>query len=67
MKYAYPALIREDGNVYSVYFPDIGRGGTTGNDIPDALHLANDWLAGTLYDYAMIFYWLYKEIMNMKR
>ena len=50
MKYAYPAVIRPDDNVYTVFFPDIGRGGTTGDDIPDALYMASDWLAGTLYD-----------------
>ena len=50
MKYAYPAIIRSDDDVYSVFFPDIGRGGTTGKDIPEALYMAGDWLTGTLYD-----------------
>ena len=49
MKYAYPALIRPEDGVYSVFFPDIQKGGTSGDDIPDALFMANDWLAATLY------------------
>ena len=48
MRHAYPALIRPDDNVFSVFFPDIGRGGTAGDDLPDALCMAADWLAGTL-------------------
>ena len=49
MKYAFPALVRPEDGVYSVFFPDIQKGGTTGDDIPDALYMANDWLAATLY------------------
>lgn len=54
MKYAYPALIRPEKvgskTVNSVLFPDICRGGTSGNDLPEALEMAADWLAGTLCD-----------------
>ena len=50
MKHSYPAILRPEDGAYVVLFPDIGRGATQGNSLPDALHMAADWLAGTLCD-----------------
>ena len=50
-KYIYPACFypEEDGR-YSVLFPDFG-GATFGDDLQDAMDLAQDYLGGTIIDY----------------
>ena len=50
MKYAYPAILRPESGGFCVFFPDIEKGATQGDDLPDALNMAADWLAGTLCD-----------------
>ena len=51
MKYAYPAIIRqEDGGLYSVEFPDIDGCVTSGESLPDAIEMAEDALSLMLYD-----------------
>jgi len=51
MKYVYPAIFRpeEDGG-YSVIFPDIRRGATQGDNMIDAMEMAEDFLCSVLYD-----------------
>lgn len=50
-KYIYPACFypEEDGR-YSVLFPDFG-GATFGDDLQDAMDMAQDYLGGTIIDY----------------
>jgi predicted RNase H-like HicB family nuclease len=49
-KYAYPAIFtREDDGKYSVVFPDIENCFTGGNDMEDALDMAEDALCLMLY------------------
>ncbi|MCL2171619.1 MAG: type II toxin-antitoxin system HicB family antitoxin [Defluviitaleaceae bacterium] len=48
MKYAYPAIFRPEGNGFSIYFPDIGMGGTQGDNIVDGLEMAHDFLLGAM-------------------
>jgi predicted RNase H-like HicB family nuclease len=51
-RYAYPAVFtREDNGQFSVNFPDLDGCYTCGDDIKDALMMAEDVLAFTLYDY----------------
>ena len=51
MKYAYPAIIKqEDGGLYSVEFPDIDGCVTSGSSLPDAIEMAEDALCLMLYD-----------------
>lgn len=52
MKYAYPAVFtpEEDGG-YSVRFPDLESCYTCGDDMADALFMAEDVLALVLYGY----------------
>ena len=45
MVYVYPAVFRPEAKGYSVYFPDVGLGGTQGEDIADGLGMAHDFLA----------------------
>ena len=41
MKYAYPAIIRqEDGGLYSVEFPDTDGSVTSRESLPDAIKMA---------------------------
>jgi len=51
MKYIYPAIFRpeEDGG-FCVIFPDIRRGATQGDDMVDAMEMAEDFLSSALYD-----------------
>jgi predicted RNase H-like HicB family nuclease len=50
-KYVYPALFtKEDDGKYSVTFPDFESCYTGGDDMPDALDMAEDVLCLTLYD-----------------
>ena len=51
-KYVYPAIFtKEENGLYSVEFPDINGCVTCGDDLADALYMAQDVLAFTLYDY----------------
>lgn len=52
MKYVFPAIFTpEDGGAYSVIFPDLDGCYTCGDDLQDALEMAEDALALTLYGY----------------
>ena len=51
-RYTYPAIITpEEKGGYSVDFPDLEGCYTCGDDLGDALYMAEDVLAFTLYDY----------------
>ena len=51
-KYVYPAIFtKEENGLYSVEFPDIEGCVTCGDNLADALYMAQDVLAFTLYDY----------------
>lgn len=51
-KYAYPAIFTpEDDGGFSVRFPDLEGCFTCGDDMPDALFMAEDVLALVLYGY----------------
>jgi len=51
MKYVYPAIFSpaEEGG-YCVIFPDIRRGATQGDDMVEAMEMAEDFLSAALYD-----------------
>ena len=50
-KYVYPAIFTKEKNgMYSVEFPDIENCYTGGDDMSDALEMAEDVLCLTLYD-----------------
>lgn len=51
-KYVFPALFtKEESGLYAVDFPDLESCYTCGEDLPDAIHMAEDVLALTLYNY----------------
>ncbi|MCL2199432.1 MAG: type II toxin-antitoxin system HicB family antitoxin [Defluviitaleaceae bacterium] len=51
MKYAYPAVFTpEENGIVSVHFPDLQDCYTSGDDIPNAIYMAQDVLNLTLYD-----------------
>ena len=50
MKYAYTAVFTPEENGYNVDFPDIPGCYTSGDDIADAISMAQDALCLTLYD-----------------
>ena len=51
-KYVYPAVFTpEENGMYSVDFPDLEGCYTCGEDLADALYMAEDVLALTLYHY----------------
>ncbi|MCL1808675.1 MAG: type II toxin-antitoxin system HicB family antitoxin [Clostridiales bacterium] len=51
MKYAYTAIISpEENGSFSVRFPDLPGCYTSGDDMPDAVHMAQDALCLWLYD-----------------
>ncbi len=51
-KYAYPAVFTpEENGLFSVTFPDLEGCYTCGDNIEDAIRMAEDVLAFTLYDY----------------
>ena len=51
-RYVYPAIItHEENGMYSVDFPDLEGCYTCGEDLAEALYMAEDVLAFTLYDY----------------
>ena len=51
MKYVYPAIFTEENGIYSVLFPDLEGCYTCGDDLKDAMSMAEDVLAFTLYHY----------------
>ena len=54
MKYVYPAIFSQDENgQYSVFFPDLDGCYTGGNDLPDAIEMAQDALCLFLYHMEM--------------
>lgn len=48
-KYVYPAIFTREGDLYTVSFPDIRNCFTQGEDLNDAIDMANDVLCLTLY------------------
>lgn len=51
-KYSYPAIFTpEENGAFSVIFPDLESCYTCGDDLTDAIMMAEDVLAYTLYDY----------------
>jgi len=49
MKYVYPAIFRkEEDDTFFISFPDIGYGGTCGNDMADAIAMAEDFLGNAM-------------------
>lgn len=51
-KYVYPAIFTpEENGMYSVEFPDLEGCYTCGEDLAEAIYMAEDVLAFTLYDY----------------
>ena len=51
MKYAYPAVFSpEENGLFSVNFPDLEGCYTTGDNMADAVYMAQDVLCLTLYD-----------------
>ena len=51
MKYVYPAVFTPDDGGYSVNFPDLEGCYTSGDDLRDAIYMAEDVLSFTLFDY----------------
>lgn len=50
-QYVYPAVFTEENGLYSVDFPDIPGCYTCGESLAHAIHMAEDVLAFTMYDY----------------
>jgi len=50
-KYVYPAVFTPEENGFSVWFPDLEGCYTCGDDLNDAINMAEDVLAFVLYDY----------------
>lgn len=50
-KYVYPAIFTEEEAGFSVWFPDLEGCYTCGDDLNDAIVMAEDILAYVLYDY----------------
>ena len=50
-KYLYPAVFTEENVGYSVHFPDLENCYTQGDDLIDALEMAEDALALVLFEY----------------
>lgn len=50
-KYVYPAIFTAEDSGYSVIFPDLEGCYTCGDDLKDAIEMAEDVLAFTLYHY----------------
>ena len=51
MKYIYPAIFTQEERGYSVSFPDFDECYTCGDNLKDAIYMAQDALAFTLFDY----------------
>ena len=49
-KYVYPAIFTPEEKGFSVNFPDLQGCYTCGDDLADAIYMAEDVLAFTLYD-----------------
>lgn len=52
-KYAYPAIFKQAGNNFTVFFPDLPCA-TCGDSIPDAMFMAEDALGLLLYSYEIM-------------
>lgn len=51
MKYAFAGVFtKEENGAFSVHFPDVPGCYTSGDDLPDAIHMAQDALCLCLYD-----------------
>ena len=51
MKYIYPAVFRpEPEGGYSIFFPDIAKGATQGEDMIEGMEMAEDFLCLALYN-----------------
>ena len=50
-KYAYPAIFTKEDTGYSVEFPDIEGCFTSGENLPDAMEMAEDALCLMLFDH----------------
>lgn len=50
-KYVYPAIFTQEETGFSVWFPDLEGCYTCGDDLNDAIVMAEDVLAYVLYDY----------------
>ena len=50
-KYVYPAVFTQEEKGFSVWFPDLEGCYTCGDDLNDAIRMAEDVLAYVLYDY----------------
>lgn len=50
MTYVYPAIFEPEGTAYNVVFPDLEGCSTCGDDLADALKMAEDALCLTLMD-----------------
>lgn len=51
-RYVFPAVFTaEEGGLYSVNFPDLESCYTSGDNLPDAIKMAEDVLSLTLYEY----------------
>ena len=49
MKHVYPAVFRpEEGIGYFIFFPDIKKGATQGDDIADGIVMAEDFLVSAI-------------------
>lgn len=48
-KYIYPAVFEKEGDQYSISFPDLSNCFTQGEDLQDALEMAQDALCLVLY------------------
>ena len=51
MRYTYPAIFTPEEGGYSVIFPDLEGCYTSGDDMADAIYMAEDVLAFTMHDY----------------
>ena len=52
MKVIYPVLFYEEKeNGYSVFVPDLGNATTCGENLEDALYMAEDLIAGIVLDH----------------
>ncbi|MBQ9062248.1 MAG: type II toxin-antitoxin system HicB family antitoxin [Eubacterium sp.] len=50
-RYVYPAVFTPEDSGFSVNFPDLESCYTCGDNLADAIYMAEDVLAFTLYDY----------------
>ena len=50
-KFVFPAVFTEENGLYAVNFPDLPGCYTSGDSIADAIYMAEDVLAFTLYSY----------------